>query len=100
MSRCATAPCSSRGHAVTCFSTAEERVAIVKKRVPFFLQDELRKRDAHNVENAIPMTPFAAAADGRLLTGQNPYSTKAVTAKIVDLAGEMLADGWVDKALR
>jgi putative intracellular protease/amidase len=29
------------------------------------------------------MTPFATA-DGRLVTGQNPYSTKAVTAKIIE----------------
>lgn len=28
------------------------------------------------------MTPFATA-DGRIVTVQNPYSTKAVTAKII-----------------
>ncbi|MFK4222794.1 type 1 glutamine amidotransferase domain-containing protein [Streptomyces sp. NPDC019890] len=71
------------GRTVTGFSTAEERVAMVKKRVPFLLEEELRKRGAHYAGNTIPMTPFATA-DGRLVTGQNPYSTKAVTAKIIE----------------
>jgi putative intracellular protease/amidase len=71
------------GRTVTGFSTAEERVAMVKKRVPFLLEDELRARGAHYVKNTIPMTPFATA-DGRLVTGQNPFSTKVVTAKIIE----------------
>ncbi|MFJ5550908.1 type 1 glutamine amidotransferase domain-containing protein [Streptomyces sp. NPDC093225] len=71
------------GRTVTGFSTAEERVAMVKKRVPFLLEDELRKRGAHYVRAAVPMTPFATA-DGRLVTGQNPYSTKVVTARIIE----------------
>ncbi|MGW7825135.1 hypothetical protein ACWGLF_45800 [Streptomyces puniciscabiei] len=56
---------------------------MVKSRVPFLLEDELRKRGAHYVKNTIPMTPFATA-DSRLVTGQNPYSTKVVTAKIIE----------------
>ncbi|MEU6065044.1 type 1 glutamine amidotransferase domain-containing protein [Streptomyces sp. NPDC047082] len=71
------------GRTVTGFSTAEERVAMVKSRVPFLLEDEFRKRGANYVKNTIPMTPFATA-DGRLVTGQNPYSTKVVTAKIIE----------------
>jgi putative intracellular protease/amidase len=71
------------GRTVTGYSTAEERIAMVKKRVPFLLEDELRKRGAHYVSNTIPMTPFAVA-DGRLVTGQNPFSTKAVTAKLIE----------------
>ncbi|AOR30547.1 hypothetical protein BFF78_05300 [Streptomyces fodineus] len=71
------------GRTVTGFSTAEERVAMVKKRVPFLLEDELRNRGARYIRNTIPMTPFATA-DGRLVTGQNPYSTKVVTAKIIE----------------
>lgn len=71
------------GRTVTGYSTAEERVAMVKNRVPFLLQDELRKRGAHYVSNTIPLTPFAVA-DGRLVTGQNPFSTKGVTAKLIE----------------
>ncbi|ANP52398.1 putative intracellular protease/amidase [Streptomyces griseochromogenes] len=71
------------GRTVTGFSTAEERVAMVKRRVPFLLEDELRKRGAHYVRHTIPMAPFATA-DGRLVTGQNPYSTKAVTARLIE----------------
>ncbi|GAA0674494.1 type 1 glutamine amidotransferase domain-containing protein [Kitasatospora atroaurantiaca] len=71
------------GRTVTGFSTIEERIAMVKRRVPFLLEDELRNRGAHYIRNTIPMTPFATA-DGRLVTGQNPYSTKAVTAKIIE----------------
>ncbi|WP_033821037.1 type 1 glutamine amidotransferase domain-containing protein [Kitasatospora sp. MBT63] len=72
------------GRTVTGFSTAEERVAMVKSRVPFALEDELRARGANYVKNTIPMTPFATA-DDRLVTGQNPFSTKAVTRKIVEI---------------
>ncbi|MEU1408204.1 type 1 glutamine amidotransferase domain-containing protein [Streptomyces sp. NPDC005728] len=71
------------GRTVTGFSTTEERVAMVKSRVPFLLEDEFRKRGANYVKNTIPMTPFATA-DGRLVTGQNPFSTKVVTAKIIE----------------
>jgi putative intracellular protease/amidase len=71
------------GRTVTGFSTAEERVAMVKSRVPFLVEDEFRKRGANYVKATIPMTPFATA-DGRLVTGQNPVSTKVVTAKIIE----------------
>ncbi|RSS81850.1 type 1 glutamine amidotransferase domain-containing protein [Streptomyces sp. WAC06614] len=71
------------GRTVTGFATIEEDVARVKDRVPFLLEDELRKRGAHYVRSRVPMTPYAVS-DGRLVTGQNPYSGKAVTRRILD----------------
>ncbi|RKE05164.1 type 1 glutamine amidotransferase domain-containing protein [Streptomyces sp. TLI_171] len=70
------------GRTVTGFATIEESVARVKDRVPFLLEDELRERGAHYVRGKIPMRPYAVA-DGRLVTGQNPFSGKAVTEKIL-----------------
>ncbi|MFI8104637.1 type 1 glutamine amidotransferase domain-containing protein [Streptomyces sp. NPDC086023] len=72
------------GRKVTGFSTNEERVSFVKNRVPFLLEDELRQRGAHYVRGKLPMAP-CAVTDGRLVTGQNPYSTKAVTKKIIEV---------------
>ncbi|WP_433527087.1 type 1 glutamine amidotransferase domain-containing protein [Nocardia pseudovaccinii] len=70
------------GRTLTGFATVEERIAMVKNRVPFLLEDELRSRGAHYVKGRIPMTSFVTA-DGRLITGQNPYSTKEVSEQIV-----------------
>lgn len=74
------------GRTVTGFATAEERVVRVKNRVPFLLEDELRNRCANYVKAKLPLLPFAVA-DGRLVTGQNPYSTKVATTKLLEVLG-------------
>ncbi|WP_406165352.1 type 1 glutamine amidotransferase domain-containing protein [Streptomyces sp. NBC_00996] len=72
---------------VTGFSTVEERLAGVKDRVPFLLEDELRAKGAKYVRSTVPMTPHAVR-DGRLITGQNPVSTKAVSDLILAALAE------------
>lgn len=74
------------GRTVTGFATIEESVARVRDLVPFLLEDELRARGAKYVRSALPMAPHAVA-DGRLVTGQNPYSGKAVTKRILQVLG-------------
>ncbi|WP_405592841.1 type 1 glutamine amidotransferase domain-containing protein [Streptomyces sp. NBC_01092] len=72
---------------VTGFATVEERLAGVKGRVPFLLEDELRAKGAKYVRSTVPMTPHAVR-DGRLITGQNPVSTKAVSDLILAALAE------------
>jgi putative intracellular protease/amidase len=72
---------------VTGFATVEERLAGVKSRVPFLLEDELRAKGAKYVRSTVPMTPHAVR-DGRLITGQNPVSTKAVSDLILGALAE------------
>ncbi len=72
---------------VTGFATVEERLAGVKSRVPFLLEDELRAKGAKYVRSTVPMTPHAVR-DGRLITGQNPVSTKAVSDLILAALAE------------
>ncbi|PBC77250.1 putative intracellular protease/amidase [Streptomyces sp. TLI_235] len=72
---------------VTGFATVEESLAGVKRRVPFLLEDELRAKGAKYVRSTVPMTPHAVR-DGRLITGQNPVSTKAVSALILAALAE------------
>jgi putative intracellular protease/amidase len=76
-----------RNRTVTGFATVEERLAGVKSRVPFLLEDELRAKGAKYVRSTVPMTPHAVR-DGRLITGQNPVSTKAVSDLILAALAE------------
>jgi len=67
---------------VTGFSAEEE--ALFGKRwaneFPFPLEDTLRRRGAHWIESPVMMP--GVAIDGRLVTGQNPYSTGLVAEKL------------------
>lgn len=67
---------------MTGFSWFEETLAKRKKEVPFNLEDELKKRGAHYTKALIPMTS-KVCEDGNLVTGQNPFSSKAIAEKIM-----------------
>ena len=75
------------GRALTGFSNEEE--AIFGKRwarqFRFQLEDALRERGARWQE--APLMMPGLAVDGRLITGQNPYSTPAVAEAIVAALG-------------
>lgn len=75
------------GRNVTGFSAEEE--ALFGKRwareFPFPLEDTLRARDARWIESP-PMMP-GVAIDGRLVTGQNPYSTGPVADAVLRAMG-------------
>lgn len=76
------------GRAVTGFSNEEEAV-FGKKWTPQFtfkLEDEARRLGAR-WEEASLMLP-RVAIDGRLITGQNPYSTAATTEAVVRALGK------------
>jgi putative intracellular protease/amidase len=71
------------GRRITGFSNTEERFSGMRSQVPFFLQDELAKLGGEYHKAMLPFTSYAIT-DGRLVTGQNPYSGKAVATALRD----------------
>jgi len=69
------------GRRVTGFAWSEEVVAGVARKVPYNAEKEMKRRDAHYQKAILPFMPYAVA-DGRLITGQNPFSAKATARKI------------------
>jgi putative intracellular protease/amidase len=67
---------------ITGYSNLEERLIGTKKIVPFLLQDKLTEKGAHYQKGILPYLS-KTVQDGRLLTGQNPFSTKALAKMIV-----------------
>lgn len=76
------------GRAVTGFSNEEEAIFGKRwaKQFRFQLEDALRERGARWRE--VPLMMPGLAVDGRLITGQNPYSTPAVAEAIVSALGQ------------
>jgi putative intracellular protease/amidase len=73
-----------RNKVVTGFSNLEETLAGAKKAMPFLLEDELKKHGAKYKKNIVPFTE-RVEVDGKLITGQNPQSAKAVGVKLVEM---------------
>lgn len=69
------------GKRVTGFSWREEVLAGVAKKMPYNAEAEMKKRGARYEKAFLPFVSYAVT-DGRLVTGQNPWSAK-VTAKRV-----------------
>lgn len=70
------------GRTVTGFSNMEESLSGVKSQVPFMLQDELVKRGAHYKKAFLPFTSYVVT-DDRIITGQNPQSSKEIAMAVV-----------------
>lgn len=75
------------GKAMTGFSNEEEAIFGKKwaKEFPWLLEDAMRERGAHWQE--APLMMPKVVVDGRLITGQNPYSTTVVAEAIVRATG-------------
>ncbi len=69
--------------ALTGFSNFEERLAGLKKQVPFLLESNLVKRGARYQKNLIPFRPYCVTTE-RLITGQNPNSAHLVGEAVVE----------------
>ena len=76
-----------RGRRVTGFTNAEELFLMddARERFPFLLQDALARQGARFVE--APMYLDNTVVDGRLVTGQNPWSTWSVAEAMVRALG-------------
>lgn len=67
---------------ITGFSWPEEEAAQRDKAVPYSLQDELKKRGGKYSMAEKPFDTYVRE-DGRLITGQNPGSAKAVADAVL-----------------
>lgn len=70
------------GKTVTGFANSEEVLAGIKSQVPFLLQDALISRGAHYKKGLIPFTSYVVT-DDRIITGQNPQSSKEIAEAVV-----------------
>ncbi len=71
------------GRQVAAFTDAEERAVGGETKVPFLLETRLKELGA--IHQAAPDWTSHAVRDGRLVTGQNPQSSGAVAALVLDL---------------
>ncbi|MBX7059418.1 MAG: type 1 glutamine amidotransferase domain-containing protein [Leptospirales bacterium] len=69
------------GKKVAGYTNSEELLSGLRTTVPFLLEDALKKKGARFVKRPA-FLPFAVA-DGRLITGQNPFSSKAVARMVL-----------------
>lgn len=78
-----------RGRRVAGFSNAEELFLIkdARERFPYLLQDRLVEKGARYVEG--PMYLDNTVVDGRLVTGQNPWSTWSTAEAMVRALGHV-----------
>lgn len=72
------------GKRVTGFSWAEEILAGVTKKIPYNAEQEMKRRGARYEKALVPFVSYVVA-DGRLITGQNPWSPKATAEKVAAL---------------
>lgn len=72
------------GRKITGFSNREEVLSGLKSAVPFLLEDELIARGARYSKAWMPFSSFVLV-DGRIATGQNPGSSKAIAKTVVEL---------------
>lgn len=72
-----------KGKRVTGFTNSEEEAVHLTKVVPFLVEDEL-KRLGGKFEKVADWQSFVIV-DGRLITGQNPASSKAAAEALVKL---------------
>lgn len=72
------------GRAVTGFSLTEEVLAGVASKMPYNAEAEMRERGALYEKALIPFVSNVVV-DGRLVTGQNPFSAKATAEKVASL---------------
>ena len=72
------------GKRLTGFSNAEEKLSRLADKVPFSLEDELKRAGATYSKAWLPLGRHVVV-DGRVVTGQNPSSTKAVAQRTLDI---------------
>ena len=71
-----------KGKNITGFSNREELLSGMKREVPFLLEDRLLSQGARYRKGWVPFTSFVIT-DGRLITGQNPQSPRAVALAVI-----------------
>lgn len=69
------------GKRITGFSWTEEVLAGVARYMPYNAEAEMKKRDALYEKAFLPFVSFVVT-DGRLVTGQNPFSARATAERV------------------
>ena len=72
------------GKRVTGFSWNEEILAGVSKMMPYNAEEEMKHRGALYEKAFLPFVS-KVTTDGRLVTGQNPFSAKATAKAVADM---------------
>jgi putative intracellular protease/amidase len=72
------------GRRVTGFSWREEVLADVATKMPYNAEEEIKRRGARYEKAWLPFVSNVVV-DGRLVTGQNPWSTRATAKQVVTL---------------
>jgi len=72
------------GRRVTGFSWNEEVLAGVAKLMPYNAEAEMKRRGSRYDKALLPFVSHVVA-DGRLITGQNPFSAKATATRVVEV---------------
>lgn len=70
------------GRTVTGFANIEENLSGIKSQVPFSLQNALVERGAKYKRAFFPFTSYVVH-DNRIITGQNPQSSKEIAEAVV-----------------
>jgi putative intracellular protease/amidase len=69
---------------VTGFSNFEEKLSGIESQVPFALQTEMEKKNALYEKSLLPFGSYVVI-DDRLVTGQNPGSSKEVAKAVMEV---------------
>ena len=73
-----------KGKTITGFSWFEEKLANVAKIVPYNAEQIAKERGCNYKKAMIPLTPFVKT-DGKLVTGQNPFSATLTAKKTLEV---------------
>jgi len=73
---------------VTGFANIEETLSGIKSQVPFSLQNGLIERGAKYKQAFVPFTSYVVS-DDRIITGQNPQSSKEIAEAVVKRLGSI-----------
>lgn len=73
-----------RGRKITGFSWTEEKLAGVAREIPYNAEAQMKARGAIYEKALLPFMSHVVT-DGRLVTGQNPFSARATARKVVAL---------------
>ncbi len=71
-----------KGKEVTGYSNTEEELANAMNKIPFQLEEELKKAEAKYTKALQPFVSYTRV-DGTVITGQNPQSTEEVAEKVL-----------------
>lgn len=72
---------------LTAFTNVEETIASLVSEAPFYLEDKLKEHGAVLTKGILPFIQHIEV-DDRLVTGQNPNSTRKVARKILEEISE------------